>query len=127
MADLVKRAFASTDLYAILGVERTADAKALKKAYYRKALQFHPDKNPGDEDATAKFQALTLIHALLSDADRRAEYDESGLIDTEADEVSAEWCALRCCGAWPATVPHCLAPQGAILAQPVSQVYHRGH
>ncbi|GAB2266972.1 Chaperone protein dnaJ 6 [Dionaea muscipula] len=68
-------------LYAILGVERTASQHDIKKAYHRLALQLHPDKNPGDEQAKEKFQQLQKVISILGDAEKRALYDESGVID----------------------------------------------
>src|SRR4051812_37868768 len=92
MANLVKTAFGSSTAYEILGVDKSATAEQIKRAYYKKALQWvrvlcsrypgsvsrclqHPDKNPGNVDATAKFQALAFVHSVLSDSDKRKEYD----------------------------------------------------
>eukprot|EP00730_Choanoeca_flexa_P006390 TRINITY_DN12143_c4_g7_i1.p1 TRINITY_DN12143_c4_g7~~TRINITY_DN12143_c4_g7_i1.p1 ORF type:complete len:667 (+),score=213.71 TRINITY_DN12143_c4_g7_i1:67-2067(+) len=62
--------------YEVLGVERDADAAALKKAYRRKALQLHPDKNKdNEEEATAQFQLVQAAYAVLNDPQERAWYD----------------------------------------------------
>eukprot|EP00045_Choanoeca_perplexa_P014276 m.166798 g.166798 ORF g.166798 m.166798 type:complete len:620 (+) comp16631_c0_seq4:2735-4594(+) len=62
--------------YEVLGVERDADAAGLKKAYRRKALQLHPDKNQGNEaDATKQFQLVQAAYAVLNDPQERAWYD----------------------------------------------------
>jgi curved DNA-binding protein len=66
------------DLYAILGVPRTASADEVKKAYRRLAKKFHPDVNPGDKAAEEKFKEVTAAAEVLSDAKRRALYDEFG-------------------------------------------------
>ena len=66
------------DYYELLGVARDASAEDIKKAYRRQALQFHPDRNPGDAKAEAQFKAVTEAYQVLSDADKRAAYDRYG-------------------------------------------------
>ena len=66
------------DFYEILGVERTADDKVLKSAYRKLAMKYHPDKNPGDAEAEAKFKEVGEAYAILSDKDKRAAYDRMG-------------------------------------------------
>jgi len=66
------------DYYDTLGVPRDADAKALKSAYRKLALKYHPDQNPGDASAEAKFKEINEAYAILSDADKRAAYDRFG-------------------------------------------------
>ena len=66
------------DFYEILGVSKTADEKALKVAYRKLAMEFHPDRNPGDDAAEAKFKEVGEAYAILSDADKRAAYDRMG-------------------------------------------------
>lgn len=66
------------DFYEILGVSRTASADEIKKAYRRKAIQYHPDKNPGDEEAEANFKKAAEAYEVLSDPDKRARYDQFG-------------------------------------------------
>ena len=66
------------DYYEILGVERGADEKTLKSAYRKLALKYHPDQNPGDEEAEAMFKEVGEAYAVLSDADKRAAYDRFG-------------------------------------------------
>lgn len=65
------------DYYKILGVDRNADSRTIKKAYKRLALKYHPDvnKNP---DATEKFKEITEAYAVLSDPDKRRKYDLMG-------------------------------------------------
>uniref|UniRef100_A0A5B7BUS8 Putative chaperone protein dnaJ 6 n=1 Tax=Davidia involucrata TaxID=16924 RepID=A0A5B7BUS8_DAVIN len=76
-------------LYEVLGVERTASQQEIKKAYYKLALQVHPDKNPGDEGAKDKFQQLQKVIAVLGDEEKRALYDQTGCVDDAdlAEEV----------------------------------------
>jgi molecular chaperone DnaJ len=65
------------DFYATLGVAKDADAGAIKKAYRKLALQLHPDKNPGDAKAEARFKDVSEAYDVLSDKTKRAEYDEN--------------------------------------------------
>ena len=66
------------DYYDVLGVDRGADAASLKKAYRKAAMQHHPDKNPGNKEAEAKFKTLSEAYDVLKDADKRAAYDRYG-------------------------------------------------
>lgn len=68
----------SDDLYEILGVNREADDKDIKKAYRKQAHKYHPDKNDGDKEAEAKFKQIKFAYEVLKDKDRRAEYDRTG-------------------------------------------------
>lgn len=67
----------SQDLYELLGVDRDADADAIKKAYRRLARQYHPDVNP-DPEAQERFKEISLAYEVLSDANKRAAYDRGG-------------------------------------------------
>ena len=66
------------DYYKVLGVQRTADEKEIKKAFRKLAQQYHPDKNPGDKAAEAKFKEINEAYTVLSDADKRSKYDRFG-------------------------------------------------
>ena len=66
------------DYYEILGVDKNADEAALKSAYRTLAKKYHPDMNPGDKDAEAKFKEINEAYAVLSDPDKRAKYDQLG-------------------------------------------------
>lgn len=66
------------DFYEVLGVTKTADSDAIKKAYRKLAMQFHPDKNPDNPEAEAKFKEAASAYEVLSDADKRAKYDRFG-------------------------------------------------
>ncbi len=64
------------DYYRILGVDRNASTKDIRKAYRRLARQYHPDVNPGDKQAEAKFKQINEAHEVLSDEEKRRKYDE---------------------------------------------------
>lgn len=66
------------DYYEVLGVDKNASADEIKKAYRKKAIQYHPDKNPGDKEAEEKFKEAAEAYDVLSDADKRAKYDQFG-------------------------------------------------
>ncbi len=66
------------DYYEVLGVDRGADDATIKKAYRKLAKQYHPDANPGDKEAEVKFKEASEAYAVLSDADKRRQYDQFG-------------------------------------------------
>lgn len=67
-----------TDYYELLGVSKTAGPEDIKKAYRKLARKYHPDLNPNDKEAEAKFKAINEAHEVLSDPDSRAKYDQYG-------------------------------------------------
>jgi curved DNA-binding protein len=66
------------EYYQILGVAKTASADEIKKAYRKLALKYHPDKNPGDKQAEEKFKEISEAYAVLSDPEKRQQYDTFG-------------------------------------------------
>ena len=66
------------DYYAVLGVEKSAKADQIKKAYRKLALKYHPDKNPDDKAAEERFKEITEAYAVLSDPDKKKQYDQFG-------------------------------------------------
>lgn len=66
------------DYYEILGVQKNASAEDIKKAYRKVAMQYHPDRNPGDKAAEDKFKESAEAYEILSDADKKAQYDRYG-------------------------------------------------
>lgn len=66
------------DYYEVLGVDKNASADQIKKAYRKKAIEFHPDKNPGDKEAEDKFKEAAEAYEVLSNEEKRARYDQFG-------------------------------------------------
>ena len=73
MADANKR-----DYYEVLGVEKNATPEQIKKAYRKLAKKYHPDMNPGDDEAANKFKEVNEAYEVLSDEDKKAKYDQFG-------------------------------------------------
>ena len=69
---------AKRDYYEVLGVDKSASADEIKKAYRKMAVKYHPDKNPGDKEAEEKFKEAAEAYSVLSDADKKAKYDQFG-------------------------------------------------
>lgn len=69
---------AKRDYYEVLGVDRNASDPDLKKAYRKLALNFHPDRNPGDREAEEKFKEAAEAYEVLRDANKRQIYDQYG-------------------------------------------------
>ena len=66
------------DFYNILGLSKGASANEIKKAYRKKAIEFHPDKNPGDKEAEANFKKAAEAYEVLSDPQKKSQYDQFG-------------------------------------------------
>ena len=66
------------DFYKILGLSKGASANEIKKAYRKKAIEFHPDKNPGDKEAEANFKKAAEAYEVLSDPQKKSQYDQFG-------------------------------------------------
>lgn len=82
---IIALAAAERDFYGILGVDRNAEIKDIKKAYRRLAAKMHPDKNPGDQSAVEKFRDLGAAYENLVDPEKRKLYDRCGEKCVEKD------------------------------------------
>jgi len=86
---------ATRDPYEVLGVERDADVDSIKSAYRHRAMQYHPDRNPGDATAGERFKELSEAYALLRDPEARRNYDAYGRSDPrgyqQPDMSTADW------------------------------------
>lgn len=69
----------SKDLYELLGIQRNAEISAIKSAYRKQAIKYHPDKNKGNKEAEEKFKEVTFAYEVLSDATKREQYDRFGI------------------------------------------------
>ncbi|XP_053962496.1 J domain-containing protein CG6693 [Anastrepha ludens] len=92
LLDLCEEYFDERDIYKLLELEKSALPKDIKKAYYKLSLQVHPDRVKDDEkaNATEKFKVLSKIYQVLSDKDKRALYDEQGVVDDEDDMLDGK-------------------------------------
>ena len=86
---------AKRDYYEVLGVSKDVDEATLKKAYRKVAKKYHPDMNPGDAEAEKKFKEASEAYAILSDPEKRRQYDQFGHAAFEGEqEEPADMAAL---------------------------------
>ena len=78
------------DYYEVLEVTKTATVEEIKKAYRKKAIQYHPDKNPGDKEAEEKFKEAAEAYDVLSNPEKRSRYDQFG-----SERCGRKWRAVR--------------------------------
>ncbi len=78
------------DYYKTLGIEKNASSDDIKKAYRKLALKYHPDKNPGDKPAENKFKSISEAYAVLSDTEKRKQYDSFGSQEAFSRNFSQE-------------------------------------
>ncbi|KAM7363896.1 J domain-containing protein CG6693 [Cochliomyia hominivorax] len=90
--EMCEKYFDTRDVYKLFGIEKTAAEKDIKKAYYKLSLLVHPDRVPETqkEAATEKFKLLSKLYQILTDKDKRALYDEQGIIDDDDDNLEGK-------------------------------------
>jgi len=97
LCSLLALALAGADYYQVLGVGKDASDKQIKREYHKLSLKYHPDKNPGDEEAAKKFLAISTAYDVLSNPDKRQVYDihgEEGLKKAEQPQAMDPWSQL---------------------------------
>ena len=80
----------TSDYYSLLGIKRGASAEEVKRAYRKAVFRYHPDRNPGDDEAAGKFKQVLDAYEVLSDNRKRANYDESTGANDIEEEVEEE-------------------------------------
>src|SRR5579859_2665093 len=83
-------ATATKDYYGLLGVKKSASAEEIRKAFRKLARKYHPDVNPGDKSAEAKFKEISEANDVLSDPKKRKIYDQVGFYSDNIDPATAE-------------------------------------
>ena len=78
------------DYYEVLGVDKGADDATIKKAYRQLAKKYHPDMNPGDKEAEKKFKEASEAYAVLSDPDKRRQYDQLDILLLKEEELEVD-------------------------------------
>jgi molecular chaperone DnaJ len=81
-----------SDYYSVLGIKPSATQEEVKRAYRKAVFRYHPDRNPGDSEASGKFKEVLDAYEVLSDSNRRAKYDQvrPAQTENEAEEESAK-------------------------------------
>lgn len=95
--ELCEKFYGTRDIYKLFEVDKDAPEKEIKKAYYKLSLRVHPDrvKENEKEEATEKFKVLSKIYSVLSEKDKRALYNEKGIIDDDDDDsLGAKWMTM---------------------------------
>ncbi|MDR0320390.1 MAG: molecular chaperone DnaJ [Treponema sp.] len=86
---------AKRDYYEVLGVQKNASKDDIKKAYRKLAIQYHPDKNPGDKQAEEKFKEATEAYEILADDQKKSAYDQFGFSGVEGMGTGHDWSNFR--------------------------------
>ncbi|MBM3945491.1 MAG: J domain-containing protein, partial [SAR202 cluster bacterium] len=112
------------DLYEALGVSRTATEKEIRSEYRRLARKYHPDVNPGDRSAEARFKEINAAHEVLSDADKRKKYDKYGDRWEHADQIE-EAQRRQSAGSWAANGPFAFSSEGGDFSSIFENLFRR--
>src|SRR5262249_54765533 len=109
---------ATRDYYETLGVPRDASDADIKKAFRQAALKHHPDRNPGDPHAEERFKAVNEAYAVLSDGNRRAQYDRVGRGGLRRARGSLRGPVRRLLRRWARRTPRARADRGRSPVRP---------
>lgn len=109
--------------YEILGIDKNATQEQIKKAYRKLAIKYHPDKNQGNKEAEEKFKQISEAYGILSDENKRREYDQFGRVSSGSGHVSPEDIFAKVFGGWRSpemvNLIHLNRCLGIIIEQPV--------
>ena len=115
------------DYYEVMGVPKNATEDEIKKAYRKLAKQYHPDLNPGDKEAEAKFKEVNEAYEVLSDKEKKARYDQFGHAGVDPARAAAPSPATSTSGIFSTafSAASAAAPGGPTLTRPAAAATRR--